>query len=350
MQNPSSNPNLNDLAKHIENYVKSNPDKFKNGVDPAQVPGVKAVPQPMIFRCAYCQKPVLSGSENCTYCGKTTEQTFKGGDMVNGRYLIEDLLVKRGGFGTIYAVTDTQTQKRLVMKQLQHKRQVNAKNRELFKREGEILSTLHHPGIPGFHEAFELDGALYLVIERVDGLTVSTLLRERGKFSEPDALDFFSQALDIFEYLGGHTPPIIHRDIKPANFMKGMDGRYYLLDFGNATQWRTRKLDEKVDMGPQREFTAIWTKGFAAPEVLMGMVSYPSSDLFGLATSVLNLLSNAHPLGLYEARSGTFLFPENTCSPELQAILSRMLSLKVEDRYRNASEVREALRSAKLIA
>jgi serine/threonine-protein kinase len=181
-------------------------------------------------------------------------------------------------------------------------------------------------------------------------LTVSTLLRERGKFTEADALDFFSQALDIFEYLGGHTPPIIHRDIKPANFMRSMDGRYYLLDFGNATQWRTRKLDEKVDMGPQREFTAIWTKGFAAPEVLMGMVSYPSSDLFGLAASVLNLLSNAHPLGLYEARTGTFLFPENTCSPELQAILSKMLALKVEDRYRNASEVREALRAAKLLS
>ncbi len=349
MQNPSSNPNLDDLAKHIDNYIKSNPEKFKNGIDPAQVPGVKPVPAPMIFRCAYCQKPVLSGSDNCTYCGKPTEQTFKGGDMVNDRYLIEDLLVKRGGFGTIYAVTDTQTQKRLVMKQLQHKRQVNAKNRELFKREGEILKTLHHPGIPAFHDAFEVDGALYLVIERIDGLTVSTLLRERGKFSETDALDFLSQVLDIFEYLGGHTPPIIHRDIKPANFMRSMDGRYYLLDFGNVTQWRTRKTDEPVDMGPQREFTAIWTKGYAAPEVLMGMVAYPSSDLFGLAATVLNLMSNAHPLGLYEARTGTYLFPENTCSPELQAILSRMLALKVEDRYRNASEVREALRTAKLI-
>ncbi|MNK52472.1 Serine/threonine-protein kinase F [compost metagenome] len=350
MQNPSSNPNLDDLAKHIENYIKANPEKFQGGVDPTKVPGVKPVPQAMVFRCAFCEKPVLSGSDNCTYCGKPTEQTFKGGDMVNGRYLIEDLLVKRGGFGTIYAVIDTQTQKRLVMKQLQHKRQVNAKNRELFKREGEILSALKHPGIPAYHDAFELDGALYLVIERIDGLTVSTLLHDKGKFSEADALDFCSQALAILEYLGDHTPPIIHRDIKPANFMRSMDGRYTLLDFGNATQWRTRKVDEKVDMGPQREFTAIWTKGFAAPEVLMGMVSYPSSDLFGLAASMLNLLSNAHPLGLYEGRTGTFVFPENTCSPKLQAILSKMLALKVEDRFRNASEVREALRAAKLIS
>lgn len=350
MQNPSSNPNLDDLAKHIENYVKANPDKFKNGMDPTLVPGIKAVPQPMIFRCAFCQKPVLSGSEACTYCGKPTEQTFKGGDMVKERYLIEDLLVKRGGFGTIYAVVDKETQKRLVMKQLQHRRQITPKNRELFKREGEILSTLHHPGIPAYHDAFELDGALYLVIERIDGLTVSTILRERGKFSEAEALDFFTQALDVFEYLGGHTPPILHRDVKPGNFMKTMDGRYMLLDFGNATQWRTRKSDEKVDMGPPREFTSVWTKGYAAPEVLMGMVAYPSSDLFGLAATMLNLVSNQHPLGLYEARTGTFNFPENTCSPQLQAILSRMLALKVEDRYRNAAEVRAALKDAKLIS
>ena len=348
MQNPSSNPNLDDLAKHIENYIKANPDKFKGGIDPAQVPGIKPVPAPMIFRCTHCEKPVLSGSDNCTYCGKPTDQTYKGGDMVNGRYLVEDLLVKRGGFGTIYAVTDTQTQKRLVMKQLQHRRQVSPKNRELFKREGEILSMLKHPGIPAYHDAFEVDGALYLVTERIDGMTVATILRERGKFTEEEAIDFLRQALDIFEYLGGLTPPVIHRDIKPANFMRTMDGRYYLLDFGNATRWRTRKTDEPVDMGPQREFTAVWTKGFAAPEVLMGMVAYPSSDLFGLAVSVLNLLSNSHPLGLYEARTGTYVF-DKICSPELQAILSRMLSLKVEDRFRNASEVRDALVKAKLI-
>ena len=349
MQNPSSNPNLDDLAKHIENYIKANPEKFKNGVDPGQVPGVKPVPKPMIFRCVHCQKPVLSGSEQCTYCGKSTDQSFKSGDMLNGRYLVEDQLTKRGGFGMIYAAVDTQTQKRVVIKQLQHRRQVDQKNRDLFVREGEILSRLHHPGIPRYVDSFELDGALYLILERIDGISVSTYVRERGKFTETETLDFLKQALDIFEYLGSHTPPIVHRDVKPGNFIRTAEGRYVLLDFGNATHWRTRKADEPVDVGPPREVTSVWTKGYAAPELLMGLIAYPSSDLFSLAVSVLNLLTNNHPLGLYEARTANFLIPES-CSEPFKQILDKMLSFKVQDRYRNALEVREALRSAKLLA
>lgn len=341
---------LKELSQHIENFIKANPDKFKGeNPDVSQVPGVKAVPKPMIFRCAHCQKPVLSGSDRCTYCNKPTDQTFKAGDLINGRYLVEDLLVKRGGFGNLYAVVDTQDQQRLIIKQLQHKRQIREKDRELFLREAEILQRLHHPNIPRFHDSFELDGALYIALERIDGLNLSTLVRDRGKLPEREVLEMLTPILDVFEYLGSHTPPIIHRDVKPNNFMRSMDGRVYLLDFGNATFWRTRKVDEPVEMGPPRELTAVWTKGYAAPEALMGMITYPATDLYSLACTLLFMLTNNHPLGLYEARTGTYHFPENTVSEPLKPILSRMLSLKVEDRYRNAAEVRQALRDAGLI-
>lgn len=345
---PSQRPDEEGIQVHLKDLIRLNPELAKSATLSAPTPP-KGLPT-MVFRCPYCQKPVALQANQCDACGRLVDRVHKAGELIRDRYRIEDLMVQHGAFGRVYDVLDVQSNRPLSMKQLIQGAGIRPKDIELFKREGLILGRIKHRGVPAFVDAFEHQGSHYLVMERVEGVPLSHHQRDVGPMTEAEILAILPQILDIFEHLHGLTPPVIHRDVKPGNFMKTLAGnRIYLVDFGSATYWGTRRNDEPVIEGPARERTRIWTKGLAAPEILLGQEFYPATDLFGLGLTLIYLLTNAHPIGLYEARTGTYLFSDTVCSPALKAIISKMVQLPVEDRYQSAGEVREALRAANLI-
>lgn len=301
------------------------------------------------FGCPYCKAPVQADAPFCSSCGKILDSVHKAGELINGRYRILELMVQHGGFGRVYDVVDLTTSTAYSLKQLRPHDDLRPKDVELFKREGTLLSLINHPRIPRFHDSFSENGSHYLVMELVEGNPLSQHQRDVGPMTEAEVLAFLPQILDALSHIHGMNPPIIHRDIKPGNLMRTADGKVYLVDFGSATYYNTTATDGRGVDGPERDRTKIWTKGLAAPEILLGEVVYPATDLFSLGLSLIYLLTNSHPLGLYEARKGRYLFSDKVCSPEFKAIIERMTALRVIDRYQSAEEVREALRSAGLI-
>lgn len=331
---PGSQPdsvNFNDLLKLNPNLQKPTPS---SGVT---------------LGCPYCGVSIDAEAPFCPKCSKMLDTVHKAGEVIHGRYRILELMVQHGGFGRVYDVVDTQTNQALSLKQLIIQAGIRPKDIELFKREGTILSMIKHPRIPRFHDSFAENGSQYLVMERVEGNSLSIHQRDVGPMSEAEAIKTLTQVLDALEYLHGLNPPIIHRDLKPANLMKTANGKIYLVDFGNATYFNTTTDKGRGLDGPERDRTKIWTKGLAAPEILLGEVTYPATDLFSLGLTLLYLMTNCHPLGLYEARSGQYLFSDKLCSPPFKAILTKLIALPVQDRYQSAAEVRDALRAASLI-
>lgn len=324
-------------------FVQQNPSMFMGKqVDLGQL---KPLPQHMAFPCMHCEAMVPSGLETCPQCQKPTNQTLKPLDVLVDRYQVESALRLSGGFGNLYQVKDRRTGQVYAMKQLQHRRQVTEKDRALFEREGRLLQSFQHHSLPAFQEAFTSDGAMYLVIEYLDGISCSDFLRSKGPFSEDQLLGLLPQMLEVLSYLHHRPVPVIHRDIKPGNFVILPNGRLYLVDFGAATDLSPRQ--DKVDSkGVLEELTGVQTKGFTAPELTLGMTPLPASDLFSLGATLLMLVSGSHPLSLYEPYSGRYHLDELPLSAGLKPILERLLALNVGDRYQDAEAVLQDLMTA----
>lgn len=324
-------------------FVQQNPNMFMG--KQVELNDLKPAAQHMYFRCAGCDTPVLSGMEECPNCRRSTNQTLKAGDVLKERYRIEERMMKTGGFGNLYTVTDIKEKRPLAMKQLQHRRQVSDKDRLLFEREGRLLKAFKHHGIPYYYEAFSIEGAMYLVMERVQGVTLGHYMRVHGAFSEEQVVTLLPQMLEVLSYLHHLPVPVIHRDIKPGNFMFTEDTHVYLIDFGAATDIQPRS-DAMGPNGLPEELTGVFTKGFTPPELFLGMSPLPASDLFALGATVLFLLTAKHPFTQFEAMRGAYRLDELPISEGLRPILAKLLALSVAERYQDAEQVLADLMAA----
>jgi eukaryotic-like serine/threonine-protein kinase len=100
-----------------------------------------------------------------------------------------------------------------------------------FRREAEILASLNHPNIAQVHGLEEADGTTALVMELVEGQTLSSRIAS-GPISVDEAVDIARQIARGVE--AAHEQGIVHRDLKPANVKVRSDGTVKVLDFGLA--------------------------------------------------------------------------------------------------------------------
>ena len=143
-------------------------------------------------------------------------------------------LLGAGGMGEVYRARDTRLERTVAIKVLAHNIQDRAELFQRFEREAHTISTLNHPNICTLHDIGTQDGLPYLVMEYIEGETLSKRLM-RG----PLPLDqVWSIAIQVGEALDqAHRHGIVHRDLKPGNVMlAGAKGSttVKLLDFGLA--------------------------------------------------------------------------------------------------------------------
>jgi serine/threonine protein kinase/Tol biopolymer transport system component len=168
-----------------------------------------------------------------------------------GNFEIQDT-VGAGGMGEVYRARDTQLDRDVALKVLPQAFVLDAERLARFKREAQVLALLNHTNIAGIYGFQETDGVQALVLEFVDGPTLSERIAR-----SPIAIDeTLAIALQIAEALeAAHEQGIIHRDLKPSNIKLRPDGTVKVLDFGlakalgqdhgsaEAGQYRRRETD-----------------------------------------------------------------------------------------------------------
>ncbi len=255
--------------------------------------------------------------------------------MLHKRYLVQRV-VGQGGMGAVYQAKDLKRQSVCAIKEMglsmipEDEVEQAIQN---FKIEAKILWGLNHPNLPSFTGFFQERQRYYLVMEYIDGTTLEHLLEEHGApFPERRVLGWARQLCDVLEYLHTHNPPIIFRDMKPGNIMLTHDGQIKLIDFGIARFFRTTTARDTQMLG---------TPGFAPPEQYGKAQTDERSDIYSLAMTLFQLLTNTLPetgFGLKDIRA---INPR--ISSTVAHALEKAAAVDADMRYNNVAEFRRAL-------
>lgn len=161
-------------------------------------------------------------------------ETVPPGTILQGRYRIERVLGS-GGFGHVYLAIDLVTSQQYAVKEYLV---TGTSGQEQLHHEANVLSQLHHPNLPAFHDAFNERGRYYIVLNYIEGSDLTDLIRHARQRNEVVPIGrIMSWTLAICDavlFLHNQHPPVIHRDIKPDNIRIMSNGTAILVDLGNA--------------------------------------------------------------------------------------------------------------------
>lgn len=274
------------------------------------------------------------------------------GTLLQNRYLIKRPLAQ-GGMGTVYEAEAIH----LGHAQVAVKETFFTQDwlREQFKREASMLARLRHNALPKVSDHFVEETGQFLVMEFIPGHDLDGLLSERLKsenkpFEWRLVMQWADRLLDALEYIHGQQPPIIHRDIKPQNLKLTPGGDLFLIDFGLAK-------DATTPTKPGGRSVHAYTLNYAPPEQLKGTGTDARSDLYSLGATLHHLLSGEMPENA-KVREEVIRYgvPDplrpiheinESVPPALTEAIVRSMQLERSRRYRNAAEMREALREAR---
>lgn len=259
----------------------------------------------------------------------------------------------RGGFGQTYLAEDRHRyDEQCVVKefvpQIEDKNLLD-KAKELFEREASVLYQLGHKQIPEFRELLEVEsetgGRLFIVQDYIAGPTYQSLLTDRqrfgGRFNETEITWLLYKLLPVLSYV--HSLGLVHRDISPDNLiLRQTDGLPVLIDFGSVKEVAASVRSQLSLEGMEPATTRIGKVGYVPQEQLSTGKADASSDLYGLAATLLVLATGKDPQVLHDPYHGTWSGYE-VLSPELGAILKKMLAANSEDRFQTAEVVLAAL-------
>jgi serine/threonine-protein kinase len=230
-----------------------------------------------------------------------------------GAYEILSLLGS-GGMGEVYRARDLRLNRDVAIKVLLADVATDADRLARFSREAQVLASLNHPNIAHIHGLEEWSNAPALVMEIVEGATLSDRI-EQGPIPVADTLLMARQIADALE--AAHEQGIIHRDLKPANIKVRDDGAVKILDFGlakaldpvstpnlSATRSPTLSIHatqagiilgtaaymspEQARGKPVDKRTDIWAFGCVVYEMLTGRRAFPGDDVTDTIVAVVS--------------------------------------------------------------
>lgn len=274
-----------------------------------------------------------------------------GGTKLGPYEILE--LIGAGGMGEVYRARDSRLHRTVAIKVVRSSLLRHTDIQARFQREARAISALNHPHICSLYDIGEEAGLDYLVMEYVEGESLSILLK-KGPLDLDQALRYGSEIADALE--AAHAHGIIHRDLKPGNVIIAKNGAK-VLDFGLAKRFEPASASgDGATLTMEAETVAgqlVGTVAYMSPEQAEGRPLTNSSDIFALGVLLYEMLSGKRPFGGETTLStlASILRDEplslkeqrQEVPAELERIVEACLAKNPDDRYSSASEVRLAL-------
>ena len=256
------------------------------------------------------------------------------GTLIDGKYRV---LRKcgQGGMSVVYMAINERANKTWAIKEI---RKDGTQDYEVVKQglivETDLLKRLNHPHLPSIVDVIDGDGSFLIVMDFIEGNTLSDILKESGAQSQENVIDWAKQLCDVLGYLHSRNPAIIYRDMKPSNVMLKPDGNVVLFDFGTAREYKSQNLEDTVCLG---------TRGYAAPEQYGGHGQTDArTDIYCLGATMYHLLTGHNP-----GEPPYEMYPIRHWNPALsaglEAIILKCTQKNPIDRYQSCAELLYAL-------
>lgn len=237
-----------------------------------------------------------------------------------------------GGFGSVFLAKDTWLNIKVAIK-VPHKQSL-----ELFKllKEPRLQAALNHPNIVRMISAEKENKVFFMVMEYVKGKTLEKILEKEKVMDIERSIDYITQTSYGVDH--AHKNKIVHRDLRPSNIIISEDGTAKITDFGTSV-W--------LNNIPYAS-TRIGSPPYMAPEQFLGKATF-NSDIYSLGCIFYEMVIGQPPILdpdpfkiLEKAQEGKIKPPrvrDNRIPKEINEIIMKCLSSKIEDRYQKASEI-----------
>lgn len=208
--------------------------------------------------------------------------------MIAKRYdLVRE--IGRGGMGAVWLATDTVLGREVAIKRIGVMPGTEDADLVRAEREARLAARLNHPHVIAIYDLVESEdrpgGEHWLVMEYVEGVPLSGLVRREGALSPDHAATILSQAADAL--VAAHAQGIVHRDVKPSNILVTPDGQAKLGDFGIARA--------EADATLTQTGLVTGSPAYLAPEVASGGMATPASDVWALGATLYHALEGQPP-------------------------------------------------------
>jgi serine/threonine protein kinase len=291
----------------------------------------------------------------------------KTGDVIGGKYQLQEE-IGRGGFGIVFRSRQLGVERTVAVKMLLPHAITHEGVTERFKREARLASQLRHAnsvqiydyGIHHEGDKATVQGLPYIAMEYLEGETLQSYLIRHRRLKLEDARDILDQTLSS---LGeAHRLGIVHRDLKPENIFLCNRNRanrvIKVLDFGIA-----KAISDHWDSETRERLTrtglVAGTAEYMAPEQASGQKDItPAVDVYAMGCIAFQMLTGHIP---YDGNSPMDIAIKHISDPlpklppqyehhPVNAVVTRAMSKKATDRFRDANHFQEVLASMEQIS
>ncbi len=312
--------------------------------------------------CYNCMKQIADDCTFCAFCGHSTAvqnhpHHLTPGTTLNNKYLVGNS-IGEGGFGITYVGLDLVLDRKIAIKEfypsgfanrnntLSNVVTLNYENEGEYFRKGVEHFLQEAKSIAKFHDEksvvdiisfFEENNTAYIIMEYLEGETLSDRIRSKGTYEPVDAFKLFLPMMSTLEKM--HREKIIHRDISPDNIFVLQDGSLKLIDFGSARYFagfnkKTLSVQFKPGYAPIEQYNQNGQQG-------------PWTDVYGLCATIYKCITGVTPVDSLERIQNDSLKRPSSLGVKITAPLENALmhGLEVypENRCRSMLELKNSV-------
>ena len=256
-----------------------------------------------------------------------------------GRYQVVEE-IGRGGMAVVYKAYQPALERYVAIKVLPRELSFDHSFVERFQREAQAAASLNHPHIVTVHDVGRVDEAHFIVMEIIDGPSLTDLLKRQGALPVTEAAAITGEIASALDY--AHQRGFVHRDIKPGNILLTGDGSAKLTDFGIVRPSEGTRLTQTGAL--------LGTAAYMSPEQARGTGIERATDIYSLGVVTYEMLCGGVPFsGQTMAVLHAHLYdpPNLSVLPTaLQPVVGKALEKDPAARYESAGAFAQAVREA----